>query len=124
MLAFGDTEPPAYLTEVSAVPRNVMTVIGRGGLHMSTVSWTRSAAAGATAANRSAASHPRYWVIPPPSEKPTAYTCFGSMHATFSTSATSARAKPTSSASTQHVPRFHEVPSEPERPAGNAMTAP
>jgi len=49
--------PPVYGTTASAVPRNEITVIGRGGLQSSTFSAKRSHAAGATAANTSAAWH-------------------------------------------------------------------
>src|SRR4051794_32246921 len=63
--------------------------------------------------------------MPPPIEKPTAYTRFVSMHATFSTSATSAFANATSSTlATQHGPTFHAPPDGPDLPFGYAEITP
>src|SRR3954471_222830 len=51
--------PPAYGTNVSARPRNEITVIARGGVQVATFSCSKSKAAGATAAKTSPARQAR-----------------------------------------------------------------
>src|SRR6187551_3674322 len=112
-----DEYPPSYGTRLSPLPRKEITVIGRGGWQPATFSCNRSKEDGATAANKSAAWQARTYAMPPPIEKPVAYTRFGSMQAVALTWATSARAKATSSAvGAQHGPTFQALPEGPESP--------